>query len=304
MIDFILTILLTTTWLVSFRALKLLKIHTFQAVVINYWVCVITGIIVFQPWGELALTFQKTWLPYAFALGGIFILTFYLTALGSQIVGIAATSIASKISLVIPVFFSLFIFETVARPFDWINYLGIFLSLFAIILSSLKKSSTQTHFNQRNLVRLIIIFALTGLSDLGVNYINLSVITPTESYLFPIYTFGSSALIGTFIVLYLGSKNGVFFTFKSLLGGIWIGIPNFFSLYYLLESLTYFNNNGAFLFPMFNIGIIVLSSLAAVFIYRERLSLLNQLGVLLAVISIFFIAYHEVFEVLSKLLRN
>ena len=55
-------------------------------------------------------------------------------------------------------------------------------------------------------------------------------------------------------------------------------------MYFILKALSAFDNNGAILFPIFNVGIIVLCTLAALTIFSEQLLRINKLGILLAIL--------------------
>ena len=81
---------------------------------------------------------------------------------------------------------------------------------------------------------------------------------------------------------------------KDILAGILLGIPNYFSIYFQLKALSAFDNNGAIVYPSLNIGIIIGSTLAAVLIFKERLSRVNQVGVALAVVVIFLLSHQEI----------
>ena len=81
---------------------------------------------------------------------------------------------------------------------------------------------------------------------------------------------------------------------KDIIGGIYLGIPNYFSVYFLLLTLSSFNNNGAVVYPILNVGIIVLSSMASYILFKEKLIRLNIIGMILALIAIFFISYQDI----------
>ncbi|MEO1654578.1 MAG: hypothetical protein AAFU64_13615, partial [Bacteroidota bacterium] len=108
MLNFILEAGLTTSWLVSFKALEKYQINTFQTTVINYWVCVLTGWISFGSEGLKSehLSSATLW-GFAVYLGGLFIGTFLLIAYTSQRMSVTISSLASKVSLVIPVLLGL-----------------------------------------------------------------------------------------------------------------------------------------------------------------------------------------------------
>lgn len=50
---------------------------------------------------------------------------------------------------------------------------------------------------------------------------------------------------------------------RSLVGAVTLGVPNFLSFYTLLLALSAFGSNGAFVYPLYNIGVILLAALVA-----------------------------------------
>jgi drug/metabolite transporter (DMT)-like permease len=100
-------------------------------------------------------------------------------------------------------------------------------------------------------------------------------------------------VIGTVILLYKTIIGKEKLLLRSLVGGFILGVPNFLSLYFLLLALGSFGNSAAFVFPIYNILTMLVSSFAAWAIYRERLNLLNKWGLVLAVLAIVLISYQE-----------
>jgi multidrug transporter EmrE-like cation transporter len=75
------------------------------------------------------------------------------------------------------------------------------------------------------------------------------------------------------------------------MSGVILGIPNYFSIYFLLVAIKSFSLKSAFVFGINNIGIVLLSTLLSVIIFQEKLSSINKFGVLVSVLSIILIAY-------------
>lgn len=300
MLNFFLSVLLSVFWLLAFRSFKTFKMNTFQAVVINYWVCVFTGLVSFgssSNWSTLR--YDAPWVLVAAILGAFFILTFYLVAITTQRLGVSVATVSSKISLVVPVLFSLYIFKINEQAFDIFNYLGLVLTLLAIWLTAQHRPSQRQVGKVRDIGTLLlplVIFALSAAVDTSVNYANLRLLKPQEAALFPIFIFASAAVCGTLVWLYQAIFKKTKLNARSIIGGIYLGVPNFFSLYFLLLALSDFNNNGALLFPLYNIAIILLSAFFAIIIFRERLAAINWLGISLAILAIFLIAYQRIFE--------
>jgi glucose uptake protein GlcU len=73
---------------------------------------------------------------------------------------------------------------------------------------------------------------------------------------------------------------------RNVFAGIILGIPNYFSIYYLLRMLNSRFLPSAALIPICNISILVGSVLVGRFIFKETLSKKNIYGIALGCIVI------------------
>jgi uncharacterized membrane protein len=78
---------------------------------------------------------------------------------------------------------------------------------------------------------------------------------------------------------------------KSIIAGVALGIPNYFSIFFILSAIASFPNKSALVFGINNIGIVLISTILSVLIFKEKLSFGNKVGLVLAIISIAIIAY-------------
>ena len=292
----LLTILVNVAIFMAFRSFSKYDIKTFPAIITNYGVCVITGVI-YTGYSQVTqeLDTSANWFYLSIALGFIFIGTFYLMARTTQLRGVSVASVASKMSLAIPVIFSLFILKLGTNDLDIWNYTGIILAFVAILLVSKKKANPLTNKQPLTLKYIALplaVFLLGGVIDTSLNYANHHFVTESTEPIFPIFIFGFAFIIGLVTAL----AQGVKFRKKDILGGIYLGVPNYFSIYFQLKALSAFDNNGAILYPSLNIGIIIISTLAAVLLFKEKLSKINMIGVVLAVVVILLLSHQEILK--------
>ena len=295
MIYLLLGVLFNVTIFLVFRAYAKYGIRTLPAIVVNYFVCIITGLFFIGSLEPLTYIVEgKNWLWAGVFLGFIFIAVFYLMALTTQKLSVTVSSISAKMSLAIPVLFSLFIFQIESKDFDWLNYLGITLAFLAIYLSSFKPKNKiadtpKAEFSWLTLLP-VGVFLGSGLIDTTINFTSYRFLTPREAAIFPIVIFGVAGIIGIALLLIKSIPIGR----KEWFGGILLGVPNYFSVYFVVKGLAEFGNNGAYFYPILNISIILGSSLAAVILFREKLHKLNWLGLALAVSAILLISHQEI----------
>jgi hypothetical protein len=277
----VLSIILNSLIFALFKLFGLKQVNTFHAIVANYFVCVITGTLFTGVDNVLQKPNNLTWVYIALILGAVFIIIFYLMAVTAQKFSIAAASIASKMAFVMPVLFSIYILK-IESNFLWYNLIGVGLALIATYMSSATSTSHPIVGSKFIWLLPVFVFLGNGIIDVTINYTNLNFIDETNIRVFPIYIFLSAAVIGGLVLLIRGQR----ITFRSIIAGVVLGIINYFTVFAFLKALGKLNNNGAFVFPIFNTGIVVLSALIGLFVFHEKLSTINKLGIVVAVVAI------------------
>jgi drug/metabolite transporter (DMT)-like permease len=296
-----LSVVLSVLLLLNFRLFPRYDVNTFQAIVFNYPVCFVTGLLLLPAGQSFTIDFSQTWTWLALGLGVGFILTFMLSGASTQRMGITATSLANNLSLVIPVCFSLFIFQTGGKTFDGLNYLGLVLAVVAVGLSTYKKeqqTDTTTPTSTRRLgagfLLPVGVFLFYGATNTMINYMNLHYIPSADKTVQVTLTMVLGAVVAGLLMLAVRIIQGKeIIRAKSLLGAITLGVPNFLSFYTLLLALSAFGSNGAFVYPLYNIGVILMAALMAALFFKEQLSMANKIGLALAVVAIGLISWQE-----------
>lgn len=74
------------------------------------------------------------------------------------------------------------------------------------------------------------------------------------------------------------------------MAGIVLGIPNYYSIFFLIKALQNKNFESSELFTFNNVGVVILSTVVGVVLFKERLSKKNLIGVALAIIGIVLVA--------------
>ncbi|HRZ78324.1 MAG TPA: EamA family transporter, partial [Bacteroidales bacterium] len=126
MLNLLLAVLFSTAILVAFKLFPRLGIRVMPAITINYVVAVTFGILQADGEPNLSSFVGKAWLPLALIVGLTFIITFYLYAASTQRVGVALTSVAARMSVVIPVLLGLWLFRD---PLPVLKLAGLLLAV-------------------------------------------------------------------------------------------------------------------------------------------------------------------------------
>jgi uncharacterized membrane protein len=297
MIYFLLSVGFTVALYLIMRSYPRFKVNSFQAIVFNYLACIGTGLTLTPDLGQfndVAWTSAPT--LFTLALGILFIVVFSSIGATSQKVGVSAASLASNMSLIIPVTFGLFVFKNANKEFTFLNYTGLVLALVALALGTLQKKEPTSNATQKmNALWLLPVatFLLSGSNNALINYLTMKFYAPDQTTLFMIIACIGASLTGIVLLVYRGIKNGEKISRNSVIGGIILGIPNFLSLYFLLKALGAFGNSAAFAFPIYNILTMLTSTLVAWILFGEKTSSINKIGLAVAVMAILLISYQE-----------
>ncbi len=283
MIFLALSIIASTLIFVIFRLFASYNINTLQAIVVNYFVACSCGVIGYQNSIELSAIPKYNWFYYTLALGALFIIVFNLMAITTQHSGLSVVSVATKMALVIPIAFGLWYYKETLGPF---KAAGIVLALVAVYLVAVKKDSGII-LQKRNLVFPMLVFLGSGLIDTSLNFLQNDFIT--DKSLIPLFSstiFMTAGVIGIMVLVAQKIKGVLVLEFKNIIAGIVLGIPNYFSIYFLVKALRsdLFDSSG--IFTINNVGIVIISTLLGIVFFKEQLSIKNWIGITLAVISI------------------
>lgn len=285
MLYLILCILCSSVLYLIFKGFEHFKINLLQAIVVNYLVAGTLGfILAFAKEGNITMAsiFNSNWLWFAFLIGFMFITIFNLMGISSQKTGITITSIANKMSLVIPVLFGFFFFK---EPFTSMKIIGIVLAIAALFFVTYKGKAES--YTKGSLIFPIIIFFASGILDVTLSYCNKYYVSPQIPILFTACLFSSAAFFGLFFLLIKFQKIAL----KNVLGGIALGIPNFGSILFLFLGLQSLEWDVTVFFPVVNVGVVVVSALSGLLFFSEKFTLQILAGIILAISSILIIAF-------------
>jgi len=290
---FLIGSIIFTSWLtLSFKIVARYKISTIQSIVFNYISSVITGSFVNGIFPINSATFHQAWFPWASVMGIIFISLFNVIAQTAQKIGVAVASVANKLSLIIPFLFSLYLYNEKATV---LKIAGIGVALTAVLLTCWPRKQTQTNQSgiSRGLMILLplILFLASGLLDTMIKYVEHSFLNDENQNAYLITAFSVAAGIGVLVLILLFSTGRQKFEPRSVVAGICIGVPNYFSIWCLLRVLKQNAGNSSAIIPINNMGIVLFSTVIAWLFLKEKLSALNWAGIILSLGAIALIAF-------------
>lgn len=292
MIFIILCILSSTSLFVIFKIIDQLKIKTFDVIIVNYFVASLLGLLINPVPKTIAYPiYANPWFKYALIIGVLFILMFVVVGKSSQKVGIAITTVSGKMSVVIPISFSIFY-----DPNDILTNTklsGILIALFAVFFTIYRKRTID--FNPKYLYLPVIMFFGMGIVDSFVKLAQFHYVNDGITAFFTAVLFFIALITGIILKLITDKSLKSLFNGKILLWGTLLGIGNLGSIYFILRALNHIHPDGnpldgSVVFGIINIGIVTLSVLIGLVFFKEKLTRLNWLGVVLTFVAIYILS--------------
>ena len=290
MIFLIGSIIFTSYLTLWFKVIERLKIPSTQVIVYNYFTCVITGSIVNGHFPINNETVHQPWFKWAIIMGIIFISLFHVIGYTAQKVGIAVASVANKLSLVVPFIFSIYLYNDEAT---WLKITGVVLALVSVLLTCWPSKDQSKHkvSTATIVVLAATLFVVSGLLDTMIKYVEHSFINDSNKNDYLITAFAAASASGIFFLLYVHLIRRERFSLRAVWAGIALGVPNYFSIWCLVQVLKAYGDNSSAIIPINNMGIVLFSTVVAWWLFKEKLSSLNWTGIFLALIAIAMIAY-------------
>ena len=284
MIYLLASIISSASIYVIFRVAKNYNCKLNLLITLNYLVASVLGFAVLLKFEFSHFLDNNNWLPYGIALGVLFILMFFLIGNSSQKAGIAVTTLANKLSLVFPVFFSLLFFD---ESITLLKYAGLISALVAISLTVYKKDVRKTKWTY--IVLPLVLFVGSGITDSLIKYVQATQITHEQTTAYTTFVFFTAFVCGLFFSLLKTTAQSKPFHGPSWLLGLLLGLVNFGSLWFFINALNKSNLESSLVFALNNMSIVALSAILGAFLFREKLNKFNLAGIVLALISLYIL---------------
>lgn len=284
MIYLLLSILSSTAIFVLFKLFNKYNINTLQAIVVNYVVAATVGFMSYDNTVNYIVISDSRWFKGAILLGVLFIAIFNVMALTAQRNGISIASVASKMSVIIPIIFGIYVYNESA---GLLKIAGIILALVAVYMASVK--TKQNVPLKKSLLLPLILFTGSGIIETSLKYIETNYVESDGIPIFSATIFGSAGIIGLLVIVVKVIGKSLIPDLKSVPAGLILGVINYCSIYFLLKALQYDGAESSTIFTINNVTIVMLSAVIGFVLFKERLSFKNILGIGLAIVSIILV---------------
>ena len=280
MIYLALAILCSTTINWIFKSFKKAEVNIFNAIIINYFTCSVIGQLYGNCFVFSAGQIDKNYFWFSLILGILFVGVFFCMAKTTEHFGISANAVSAKMAFIFP---ALFYFFWLNENMSWIKWLGMGLALAALILINFggkndTSKSIKYYFP-------ILVFLGCGIIDTCMKWIDLNFLNGNSPIMATTTIFTGAFVIGLTILIFRGQTKSI--TIRDWIAGIALGIPNFFSIYFLLLAIQKLSGlNTGDIFAVNNVGVILISTLGAWIIFKEKLSKYQKTGLIISMITI------------------
>jgi len=215
--------------------------------------------------------------------GGLFISGFFMLALATSLAGMSLATAIMRISVVIPFVASWAIWSEVPSAYQFI---GLIVGGAAFVLISSRPAGMRTltgvdaaremAHSRRTMTVLLLLFLIGGLIDTLMKTFDEVFAQVHSRSAFMLIVFGTASVIGLVIVIARRRRP----LGATLVWGVVLGLVNIASVEFILRAIRQLS--GPFVFPANNILLVIGSALLGVFFWKERLTVLNGIGLILA----------------------
>lgn len=283
MIYLILAILFSTGVFVAMRLFERFKLDNHQALMWNYVFASGTGFLMCKQIDTPVQLVNEPWFGLSLVTGFWFILTYLLMTASTQRSGVTITSLSSKLSVVLPTLAGVILF---GEKLNFVATMGIVLALVALVLVVGGGKDLSNNTNKTNWLLPILIFFGTGIGDILMKFTEQRNQADDMSFMIAFIYF-IALLFGIVIVAYDLIRGKSKWQWKSAIGGIGLGIINYFSTSCVYQAMRCFDN--VVLYPIYNIGVVSLTALTGWLLFKEKLNWKNYLGLAIAIIAVILI---------------
>lgn len=279
-------IIFSASLVICFKAFVKLEVNTFHAILVNYYIAAFTSYLFADKNAPISIT--ENWFKFSGALGLLFILTFVATCITAQKISVITSMIASKMSLVIPLSYAVIF---IGEEMTVLKLTTIILAMLGVVLTVIQPKNDASKSKKRKSLWLVAaVFVGSGLVDSAFKYIETNFYGIVQPQLVMMVCYASAAVIGTFYLILTSLKTPLKITMRSLIAGILLGVLNYFSFIFVVEALHDPLLPSTIVFPLLNVGVLLLATFSALLVFHERLRSINYIGVIISILSILLLA--------------
>ncbi|MDW7681528.1 MAG: EamA family transporter [bacterium] len=279
MISLILTILFSTSIALILKHNAVKIGNPVVLLTSNYFVAALISLLFFCVDNDASWSISSLW--FGAILAGTFVLAFFSFAKAIDVANTALASVSARLSVIVPVAFSIMIFQEKPKPaqlagfvFAVITILMFYFSLKQFAVVKLKPSRYG--------------YLIAVLLGIGINDFCMKIFqvwrddTEKPFFLLTIFSFSFLYTAAYLIIKKINIKK------STVIWGAILGVPNIFSSFFLISALG--SLPAIIVYPMINIGIILLTAFLASLIWADKLNLPARLALFFGIVAIILLS--------------
>ena len=284
MFNLIIAVLCSVAVSVLLKVARKRHIEIQQAIAFNYIVALSLSWFLLKPdFKGLEFTdfiAQSENTPIFLALGILLPSVFIIMSKAVEFAGIVRSDAAQRLSLFLPILAAFLIFHETLSQSKVVGIVLAFVGLFCL----LSKPNQQSAVDFRGILGLVGVWFGYGIIDILFKQIAKS------GDIFPTTLFIAFSLAACIMFIYLLFKRTQW-NVASFVGGIILGVLNFFNILFYIKAHQSFGSNPTLVFAGMNIGVICLGTITGALIFKEKISKVNWLGIVFSLCAIFCLYY-------------
>lgn len=222
--------------------------------------------------------------PIFLTLGILLPVGFMVMSRAVEYAGIVRTDAAQRLALFLQIIAAVVIFNETLSQLRIVGVIVAFFALFCLLF----KPATAVENAAKAAIFLAGVWLIWGTT--GILFKKIALMGGA----FPTTLFISFVLAGTIIFIYLLAKRTVW-TLPSLIGGVILGCLNFFNILFYIYAHQYFKESPTIVFAGMDLGVICLGALVGALIFKEKISKINGVGILLGLVAIILLYAEKLF---------
>ena len=284
MFNLIIAVLCSVAVSVLLKVARKRHIEIQQAITFNYIVALSLSWFLLKPdFKGLEFTdfiAQSENTPIFLALGILLPSVFIIMSKAVEFAGIVRSDAAQRLSLFLPILAAFLIFHETLSQSKVVGIVLAFVGLFCL----LSKPNQQSAVDFRGVLGLVGVWFGYGIIDILFKQVAKS------GGAFPTTLFIAFSLAACIMFIYLLFKRTQW-NVASFVGGIILGVLNFFNILFYIKAHQSFGSNPTLVFAGMNIGVICLGTITGALIFKEKISKVNWLGIVFSLCAIFSLYY-------------
>ena len=288
MLYLLLAIVCASTYSVLFKLFACRDVDSLQAIAFNYLTATRLGVLLsFGDMSSGVVLAGREWL-LSVVMGVMFMAAFVLMARSTARSGVAVTTVAARVSLIIPVVCSYLFLAEGAEP-RWGAIAVIIVALVMVIGGAKRKGkmpqsgkSAERHDIVGAALLPLSVFVLFGANNFCLKWAQSGMDSDAGASQLSAAIFFVAAISSA--LYYLLTTRERRFSWKALGGGVLLGVANFFTTYFMFLGIAKMPS-GVF-FPIYHVGIVALVTTVGVWLFGERLSWMQIVGLGVAAVGI------------------